>query len=81
MNPHFVTLVLGIAGQADAALSGTLPPDMLAQSGGNARQLAQTLIDTLIMLEQKTQGHLESDEQKILADALTALRFKFIQTR
>jgi Domain of unknown function (DUF1844) len=81
MNPHFLTLVLGIAGQADSALSGTLPPEMLAQSGGNAKQLAQTLIDTLAMLEQKTHGHLESDEQKILGDALTALRFKFIQTR
>ncbi len=81
MNPHFATLVLGLAGQADSALSGTLPADVLQQSGGNPKQLAQTLIDTLAMLQQKTEGHLETDEQKLLADALTALRFKFVQTR
>ncbi|MEO8201396.1 MAG: DUF1844 domain-containing protein [Gemmatimonadota bacterium] len=81
MNPHFATLVVGLASQAEAALSGTLPPDLLKESGGNARQLAQTLIDTIAMLEAKTQGHLDAAEQKLLADALTALRFRFVQTR
>ncbi len=27
MNPHFVSLVLGLAQQADAALAGQLEPD------------------------------------------------------
>lgn len=81
MNPHFATLVVGLASQADSALSGTLPPELLKESGGNGRQLAQTLIDTIAMLEQKMQGHLEADEQKLLSDALTALRFRFVQTR
>lgn len=80
MNPHFATLVLGLASQAESALSGTLPPEMVSQSGGNARQMAQMLIDTLIMLEQKTQGQLSPVEQKLLGDSLTTLRFRFVQT-
>jgi hypothetical protein len=42
-----------------------------------ARQLAQTLIDTIAMLETKTKGQLEPDEGKLVEQALTALRFRF----
>jgi uncharacterized protein DUF1844 len=38
------------------------------------------LIDTLGMLEQKTAGRLDADEQKLLTDALTALRLRYVQT-
>jgi hypothetical protein len=78
MNPHFASLVLGLAHQADAALSGTLPPG--AEGLGDARTLAQTLIDTLGMLAEKTEGRLEPDERQLLDQALTALRFQFVQT-
>lgn len=80
MNPHFATLVFGLAQQAEGALAGQLPPGAEKVPGINPRQVAQTLIDTLGMLETKTQGHLESDEAKLLADALTALRFRFVQS-
>lgn len=80
MNPHFATLVVGLASQAEAALSGNLPPEMVAQSGGSPRQVAQMLIDTLGMLEAKTEGHLEADEKKLLSDLLTGLRFRFVQS-
>ena len=79
MNPHFATLVVGLATQAESAMSGNLPPEMMAQSGGNPRQVAQMLIDTLGMLEAKTDGKLEEDEKKLLADLLTGLRFRFVQ--
>lgn len=79
MNPHFATLVLGIAHQAETALNGQLPPGAEQVPGATARQMAQTLIDTLAMLEEKTRGHLDEGEAKLLADALTALRFKFVQ--
>jgi len=79
MNPHFASLVLGLAHQAEAALSGTLPPG--AQELGDARKLAQTLIDTLGMLAEKTEGRLEPDERQLLDQALTALRFQFVQTQ
>ena len=80
MNPHFATLVVGLASQADAALSGNLPPEMVAQSGGSPRQVAQMLIDTLGMLEAKTEGKLEADEKKLISELLTGLRFRFVQS-
>ena len=80
MNPHFASLVFGMAQQAEGALAGQLPPGAEGVAGVSARQIAQTLIDTLGMLEQKTQGQLEADEAKLLADALTALRFRFVQS-
>jgi len=80
MNPHFASLVLGLTQQADAALKGELPPG--AEQLGmrpDPRQVAQTLIDTLAMLEEKTTGGLSPDEQQLLTNALTALRFRFLQ--
>jgi hypothetical protein len=79
MNPHFATLVLGLAHQADAALNGQLPPGAEQVPGASAKEMARTLIDTLVMLEDKTSGRLEPDEAKLLTDALTALRFRFVQ--
>jgi hypothetical protein len=78
MNPHFASLVFGLAHQAESALSGTLPPG--AEGLGDARTLAQTLIDTLGMLAEKTEGRLDPDERQLLDQALTALRFRFVQT-
>ena len=78
MNPHFASLVLGLSHQAEAALGGELPPG--AEGIGDARQLAQTLIDTLGMLADKTSGHLDPDEKQLLDQAVTGLRFRFVQT-
>ena len=79
MNPYFATLVFGLAHQAEGALSGNLPPGAEKVPGADHRQIAQTLIETLAMLEAKTRGNLDPDEAKLLADALTGLRFKFVQ--
>lgn len=78
VNPHFASLVLGLAQQAEAALNGQLPPE--TEGVGDARKLAQTLIDTLGMLIEKTSGHLEPDEKQLLDQAVTALRFHYVQT-
>jgi len=78
VNPHFASLVLGLAQQAEAALNGHLPPG--AEALGDARQVAQTLIDTLGMLAEKTAGHLEQDEKQLLDQAVTSLRFRYVQT-
>jgi hypothetical protein len=80
MNPHFASLVLGLAHQAESALEGNLPPGADSATGGTARTVAQALIDTLAMLEAKTRGQLEPAEAKLLGEALTALRFRFVQT-
>jgi hypothetical protein len=79
MNPHFATLVLGLAHQAESALNGQLPPGAEQIPGAAPKQIAQAMIDTLTMLEEKTQGRLEGDEAKLLTDALTALRFRFVK--
>jgi hypothetical protein len=78
MNPHFASLVLGLAHQAEAALNGQLPAG--AESLGDSRRVAQTLIDTLGMIAEKTAGHLEPDEKQLLDQALTSLRFRYVQT-
>jgi hypothetical protein len=78
VNPHFASLVLGLAHQAEAALGGQVPPGVGAL--GDARKLAQTLIDTLGMLAEKTSGHLEADEKQLLDQAVTSLRFRYVQT-
>jgi hypothetical protein len=41
--------------------------------------LARHAIDTLGMLEQKTKGNLEVDEEKFLRQALTDLRLNFVE--
>jgi Domain of unknown function (DUF1844) len=78
VNPHFASLVLGLAQEAEAALSGQLPPG--AEGLGDPRILAQRLIDTLGMLAEKTAGQLDQDEKQLLDQTVTALRFRFVQT-
>jgi tellurite resistance protein len=78
MNPHFASLVLGLAQQAEAALSGHMPQG--AEGLGDSRKAAQTLIDTLGMLAEKTSGQLDPDEKQLLDQAVTSLRFRFVQT-
>ncbi len=78
MNQHFASLVIGLAHQADQAISGHLPPG--APGHPDPREVARTLIDTLGMLEQKTRGQLDPDEQRLLDEALTGVRFRFVST-
>jgi hypothetical protein len=78
MNAHFASLVLGLAHQAEAALDGSLPPG--PEGLGDGRKVAQTLIDTLGMLQEKTEGRLDQDERQLLDQALTALRFRYVQS-
>ena len=81
MNPHFASLILGLAQQAESAMQGNLPPGA-EQLGGqaSARQIAQTLIDTLGMLETKTRGQLDADEQQLMTQVLTSLRIRYVQS-
>jgi Domain of unknown function (DUF1844) len=78
VNPLFQSLVIGLAHQAEQALTGTLPAGI--PGAPEAREVARALIDTLGMLEQKTAGQLDPEEQKLLGEVLTALRFRFVST-
>lgn len=77
MNPHFASLVMGLAAQANAALDGQLPPGAEQAGANDPRQLAKALIDTLGAIEEKTRGNLEAQEQQLLDQVLTELRIKF----
>ncbi len=77
MNQHFASLILGLAGQANAALDGQLPPGAAAAGAPDAKQFAKALIDTLGALEERTRGNLDADEAKLMEQALTALRFRY----
>lgn len=77
MNPHFASLVMGLAAQANAALDGQLPPGADQVGATDPRELAQALIETLAALEEKTRGNLVDAERQLLDQALTALRFRF----
>ncbi|MGB7211539.1 MAG: DUF1844 domain-containing protein [Gemmatimonadales bacterium] len=77
MDQHFASLVLGLATQAGQALDGTV---VGLPEGASPRDAARALIDTLAMLETKTAGRLDDQERQLLTQALTALRFRFVQT-
>lgn len=79
MNPHFASLVMGLAAQAEATLQGQVPPGVEGVSSADLRQAAQAMIDTLGMLEEKTRGRLTKEEEHLLTEALTGLRFRFVQ--
>ncbi|HLY15830.1 MAG TPA: DUF1844 domain-containing protein [Bryobacteraceae bacterium] len=46
------------------------PPDL---------DLARHTIDLMAMLQEKTRGNLSLDEQRLLENTLTMLRFRFVQ--
>ncbi len=78
MNQHLASLIFGMTAQADQALKGELPAGV--PTGASSRDVARALIDTLGMLELKTKGNLDADEQRLLTEALTQLRFRFVSS-
>lgn len=42
-------------------------------------RLARHAIDMLAMLEQKTKGNLSTEEQRLIENSLTELRFRYVQ--
>jgi len=77
-EPSFVMLVSSLATQAVAAL-GQIPHPVSHQVEVD-KPLAKHLIDTLAMLEQRTQGNLDSDEAALLENTLHQLRMAFVAT-
>ena len=41
--------------------------------------LARHAIDLLVMIEEKTRGNLRIEEQRLIENSLTELRFRFVQ--
>jgi hypothetical protein len=52
------------------------PPDSIVDKN---LDLARHFIDTLAILQDKTRGNLSLEEQRLLDNSLTELRFRFVQ--
>lgn len=72
----FSTFVLGIIGSAYVHLGDAPPPDGVDQKDFD---LARTDIDLLGLLQEKTKGNLTGDEERLLSQALTDLRMRYVE--
>lgn len=73
----FATFVVGLSTQALVHL-GELPDPHTNQSAADL-PAAQQLIDIIAMLENKTRGNLDHDEQAMLKSILFDLRMKYVE--
>lgn len=71
----FSTFVLGIIGTAYVHLGDAPPPEGTEPELEFARQN----IDLLELLQQKTKGNLSGDEERLLVQALSDLRARYIE--
>ena len=73
----FQELVITMSSQALIHL-GCVPNPVTGKTEANL-SIAQRTIDMLGVLEQKTRGNLDSQEQEVLANALYNLRLRFVE--
>jgi hypothetical protein len=76
--PTFEFLVFSLKAQAEFRM-GLLP--MGEEGMGDEPDLptARHAIDMLAMLQEKTRGNLSMEEQRLIENSLTELRFRFVQ--
>jgi hypothetical protein len=75
--PSFELLVVSLKMQAEMRL-GLLGP-MEEDESGPDLPAARHAIDMLAMIAEKTRGNLTVQEQRLLENTLTELRFRFVQ--
>ena len=80
-EPHTATPEAEAASGAESqeTESAAPSPQETAEQVRNALASARQLIDTLVMLEEKTKGNLTGDEKQLLQAALTELRFGYVR--
>ncbi|UCF21258.1 MAG: DUF1844 domain-containing protein [Gemmatimonadota bacterium] len=64
----------GTVESEEPPLSGAALRERVVEALAGARQL----IDTMAMLEEKTRGNLDADEQELLRGSLSELRIRFV---
>lgn len=77
MEASFSMLVMSIA--SSAAMSLGLAPHPQTGETQKDKDMARFNIDLLIMLQEKTKGHLIDDEKQFLDSVVTDLQMKFLQ--
>lgn len=76
--PSFTFLVLSLKAQAEVQL-GLMPLGLEDEKAEPNLELARHAIDLLGVLQDKTKGNLALEEQRLLENSLTELRFRFVQ--
>ncbi len=77
MTQRFIEFVM-IQAQNAAFMLGQIPHPQTGKAEVNL-DMAQLLIDQLVMIQEKTSGNLNSDESKILAGAISNLQMAFVE--
>ena len=77
VNPLFPSLIESLASQALMFLGGMRDP-MTGQVVQDLHQ-AQTMIDMLLMIEEKTKGNLAAQEAEMLKQVLDEVRTQFVR--
>ena len=75
---YFVQLVLMLSGSALQQLGKLVDPQ--SKKAQVNLEAAQATIDLLDMLEAKTKGNLDKEEERMLRDTLMSLKMNFVET-
>ena len=73
---EFLTLSLRTQAEVQLGLMHFGPPDEKPEPD---LELARHAIDLLAVLQEKTRGNLNIEEQRMLENSLTELRFRYVQ--
>jgi len=77
MAQRFIEFVM-MQAQNAAFMLGQIPHPQTGKAEVNL-DVAQLLIDQLVMIQEKTKGNLNSDESRILAGAISNLQMAFVE--
>jgi Domain of unknown function (DUF1844) len=77
MTQRFIEFVM-MQAQNAAFMLGQIPHPQTGKAEVNL-DMAQLLIDQLVMIQDKTQGNLNSDESRILAGTISNLQMAFVE--
>ena len=77
MAQRFIEFVM-MQAQNAAFMLGQIPHPQTGKAEVNL-DMAQMLIDQLVMIQEKTKGNLNSDESRILAGAISNLQLAFVE--
>jgi Domain of unknown function (DUF1844) len=77
VTQRFIEFVM-MQAQNAAFMLGQIPHPQTGKAEVNL-DMAQLLIDQLVMIQQKTAGNLNSDESKILGGAISNLQMAFVE--
>jgi hypothetical protein len=77
VTQRFIEFVLMQARNA-AFMLGQIPNPQTGKAEVNL-EMAQLLIDQLVMIQEKTKGNLNSDESKILGSTISSLQISYVE--